>query len=74
MLILLSRDSVYSVYPFKCFLCLPKPSGRMHAHIVTYAAHPTLPHIIPSVDESSAHKLLYWYLVTPGAGTGESSS
>lgn len=55
------------------FLCLQKSSGRMYSHIANYAAYPTLPLIILSVDESSAHRLPYWYLATQGAGTGQSS-
>lgn len=71
----LAVKGVFTLFTLsKCFLCLPKPSGRMYAHIGTYAAHPILTQIIPSVDESSAHKLPSWYLVTPGAGTGQSSS
>lgn len=66
-------DKVFTL-PFQMFPLASKTLRRMYAHIVTYAARPTLPQIIPSVDESSTHKLPYWCFVTPGAGTGESSS
>lgn len=39
----------------------------MYSHIATFAAHPNLPLITGNVDESSAHRLPYWYLATQGA-------
>lgn len=70
MVIYLSQDSVFIFYSFQCISSAFKNLQRMYSHIATFAAHPNLPLITGSVDESSVHRLPYWYLATQGAWHG----